>query len=335
MRTLALPALLSAPLLLAAAPAPKQGPPRLLVVASNKSGNWDIYVVQPATGEAKNLTDDKAVDYAPAWSPDGLRIAFVSDRDGAPGIWTMKPDGTDLKPLAKKQKATDLKWSPDGSRIVFTAPANNVDHIHTVDATTGKVTQLTDGAVPHRQPAWSPDGTRLSVSMYEGRYSTHTMTADGRDKEKLSDANGGLDAHWSSDGKKVVYVAYTAGPNGWKIYTVGADGKGHKQLTKSANTYGNVYPRWSPDGKLFSFGELDADGVLQVGVMSTEGGDIKVITKGPAQHVYTRWAPDGRSLSYTRNEAGKPASLVVSAPDGEDAKVVMTHVGGIAEWKPK
>lgn len=336
MRLTALLALVFVPLALAAAPAPKAAPSRVLVVSAYKDGNYDVFLVQPATGEVKNLTENKAADTDPIWSPDGARIAFVSDREGGPDIWTMKPDGSDLAQLTKKQgKCSGLKWSPDGSRIAFVSPVNNVDQVHTVELKTGKVTQVTNAPTASKQPAWSPDGERLSIADYGGRYYTYSVTADGRDKVRFTDANGGLDANWSPDGKRIAYVAITGTEGGWRLFTVGADGKDRKQLTKTANTYGNVYPRWSPDGKRISFGELDANGVLQVAVMDSDGGEPKVITTGPAMHVYTRWSPDGRALSYNRVEKDKPWALVVSAADGSDAKELIRNVGGIAEWKPR
>ena len=130
------------------------------------------------------------------------------------------------------------------------------------------------------------------------------------------------------------HLFFTGEPQGWKVFTVNADGKNPKQLTKSANNYGNVYPQWAPDGSKISYGEL-VDGVLQVAVMNADGSESKVITS-KHMHSYTRWSPDGKSLSYTRYENGQPAALVVSDANGENAKELIRNVGAApAEWKPK
>ena len=320
---------------LMAAPALKDGPPRALVVSSNKSGNWEIYLVQPGGGEPKQLTDDKASDTEPIWAPDGKRIAFVSDRDGGPDIWTMNADGADPKPLTKKSGGcTNLRWSPDGGKIAYVGPQAGVDQIFSVDVATGKVAQLTDVLTASRQPAWSPDGKKLSFSSHAGRYSTYLMDADGDKKAMLTDGNGGLDAAWSPDGKRLAYVSVYAADQGWRLYTVNADGTDKKQLTKTVNTYGNVYPRWSPDGKHISFGDL-VDGVLQTAVMPAGGGDATFITSTHL-HAYTRWSPDGKMINCTRMEKGKPWALWVCDADGRNGKELLSGVGvAAAEWKPK
>ena len=326
----------------AAAPAPKAGPPRVLVVSSNKDGNWEIYLVQPGTGEVKRLTDHKAADTNPVWAPDGARIAFVSDREGGPNVWTMKPDGTDLQQLTKKLgSCSGLRWSPDGSKIAFVSATAGRDQIHAVEVATGKVAQLTADAGAARQPAWSPDGKKLSYTSYAAQYATHTVNADGTEKAKLTDANGGVDAAWSPDGKRVAYTAYLYGQKpGFRLFTVGADGKGTKQLPASPNVFGNVYPQWSPDGSKIAFGEW-VNGTVQVAVVGADGSDLKVLTKGEKwAHEYARWSPDGKSLSYLRTYRGPekkdvPPALYVSDANGENAKELITHVAGTGEWKPK
>jgi Tol biopolymer transport system component len=319
-----------------AAPAPPPGPQRLLVVSSSKDGNWDIYLVQPGTGETKNLTRHKASDTEPIWSPDGKRIAFVSDRDGTADIWMMNADGTKPKPLTNKQGAcSNLRWSPDGSRIAFVSPNKaNRDQVFTVEVAKGTVKQITTLTSPSRQPAWSPDSKTLSYTYYVGRYSTYTVATTGGVKKKLTDTHGGVDAAWSPDGSRIAFGAITDPNNsGFCLFTITPDRKTQVQLTDTPNSYGNVYPQWSPDGTQISYGEL-VDGVLQVAIINADGSGAKVIT-AKHQHAFTRWSPDGKSLSYTRFEKDKPPTLVVSDTHGNNTKELIPHIGAPAEWKPK
>jgi Tol biopolymer transport system component len=80
----------------------------------------DIYTLPMAGGQAKPITQGPPFDSQPRWSPDGTRIVFLSDRDGAENVWTMDPDGAAPKAVSKGDK--DLyaspEWTPDGEYIV-------------------------------------------------------------------------------------------------------------------------------------------------------------------------------------------------------------------------
>ncbi len=80
----------------------------------------DIWTLPLAGGTATRITSDAAWDSEPRWSPDGARLAFASDRDGNEQIWTMAPDGSDLRKLTDEGEArvTDPVWDPDGEHLI-------------------------------------------------------------------------------------------------------------------------------------------------------------------------------------------------------------------------
>ena len=86
----------------------------------------DIWVMNADGTDRVRLTDDPAADFAPAWSPDASRIAFVSSRDGNPEIYVMTADGSQQVRVTNDPGSDrDPDWSPDG-RIVFSRSAPGV-----------------------------------------------------------------------------------------------------------------------------------------------------------------------------------------------------------------
>src|SRR5262245_33698985 len=83
-----------------AAPAPQDEKPALLIV-SKRTGNAEIFLVNAKGQAARNLTRSKSENSYPAWSPDGKKIAFASDRDGAVNVYVMDADGGNVKQLTR------------------------------------------------------------------------------------------------------------------------------------------------------------------------------------------------------------------------------------------
>jgi TolB protein len=102
---------------------------------------------------------------APSWSPDGTRIAFTANKhnnwESARYIWTMKPDGSDMRELVTHESQNDWPaYSPDGSTIAFASDRNGRFEIYTIRTDGSRLRRLTDTGDDQR-PRWSPDGKQI------------------------------------------------------------------------------------------------------------------------------------------------------------------------------
>ncbi len=123
-------------------------------------------------GEAERLTDDPWIEADPAWSPDGGRLAFASDRDGSLDLYVRDLETGSDRRVTDGAAATMPAWSPDGSRIAFVGSAAGTA-VQVVDLATGAVETLRAGLNGAGRPSWSPDGASVLVSAlspYSGRF---------------------------------------------------------------------------------------------------------------------------------------------------------------------
>lgn len=162
----------------------------LLLETAGRDERVRIAALEVVTGELRYLTDGKANDGDPAYSPDGRRIVFSSDRDGNREIYVMRADGTGVRRLTA-HPAWDGHpyWSADGTRILFESdrgPANTFE-VMMMFADGGRVTNLTRNGVDDKHPSWSPDGRRvLYESHRDGQVDLFLVELDGSNERNLT-----------------------------------------------------------------------------------------------------------------------------------------------------
>ncbi len=272
-----------------------------------KEQRSQVWRVPAAGGDVRPLTFDEAGASAPAWSPDGRYVSFLSARgvgeDRRPQIWIMRTDGGEATKLTDaKEGVASYAWSLDGTRIGYVSrePENadaeaqrkrgddrrvfedefRMAHLWVVDVASQKAGRITDGSAMtiRGDLSWSPDSARVAFTA-----APTPMVRDNRQD---------------------VYIATLADKRVEKITTnVGSDSS----------------PRWSPDGSTIAFTtepgavEPGPDGLGTVDPRQSRLALYDVPTRTIADAFDARfdieprsltWAPDGRRLIFN---AGKGA----------------------------
>jgi dipeptidyl aminopeptidase/acylaminoacyl peptidase len=215
--------------------------------APDLQSNDEIYLMNAdGTGVMRVTRSPAGTDvFQPAWSPDGVRITFATNRDNPTvnyvrnrSIWIVNADATGLTRLTDGSTRDDAPaWSPDGSKIAFTrfAPGPGI-WIMNADGT-GQL-KLTDGFAPN----WSPDGQRIAyIGDLKGTNQVATINADGTGQALLTQGSDKDLPVWSPDGTMIAYT--TQSRTEGRLWVMNADGTGS---TKIATEQGISGLDWQP-----------------------------------------------------------------------------------------
>jgi Tol biopolymer transport system component/DNA-binding winged helix-turn-helix (wHTH) protein len=167
-------------------------------------------------------------DSDPDFSPDGSRIAFVSNRNGSFGIWVSDSDGSNPRLLfdGGAYVTGSPRWSPDGRRIAFDTRAKDPakagnPSIWTIDADGGEPKRLTETATGDVAPSWSRDGAWIYFgSTRSGSLQIWKMPSAGGPAVQVTHF-GGFEGFESEDGKYLFYVRGREVPGIWRVPTSG------------------------------------------------------------------------------------------------------------------
>jgi eukaryotic-like serine/threonine-protein kinase len=308
------------------------------VFVSSTEGKDNIYSQRVGGRNAANLTGGSgAADYAPAFSPDGERIAFRSERDGG-GIFVMGATGESVRRVS--DFGFDPAWSPDGREIaVASEPIKDptsratVSQLWALDAATGKRRLLLEreGVAPR----WSPHGYRVAYwSVLDasgkpgGQRDLWTVAADGSQAKTggvriTDDPDFDWSPEWSPDGRSLYFASDRGGTmNLWRIAVDERSGKplGSAEPLTTPSTWASHF-RFSKDAGLLLFAALDERSTIYRqgfdSVTGTASGAPVPIFEGSRRVSTLEWSPDGAWLVFD-SPRGRREDVFLIRADGTE-----------------
>lgn len=309
-----------------------------------------IWSIAATGGPARRLTTGEKRDAEPKFSPDGKRLAFLSDREGRFQIWTMDLSGGDpVRATSFPTGVNAFTWSRDGkwflmSSDVFPECADTacLDQIAKSRESEKVKARVTERLLFRRWDSWK-DGTRShiwKVPVQGG--SAVNLTPGDFDAPPFSVA-GGADWDVSPDGGELVYAA---NPDRLEALSTNADlwivslegGAPARNLTVSNPAFDGS-PRYSPDGKWIAFRSQRRPGFesdrFRLMLMDRRSGAIRSLTESLDFWVEDfRWAPDSASIVFASQVRGRdmlyrvPVSGGVPVPLWTGGSVAGLEVAG-------
>jgi len=190
-----------------------------LLVTSTRSGTADLYAFDRGTMTRLNrlTTDSLHGEFEAAFSPDGSRMAYVSDRDENPELYVMNADGSGARRLTNTPATEGSpSWTPDGAWLVHASNTSGNFQVWTMGVDGSEPRQLTQEPASNFQPAVSPDGKLIAFSTDRDRnYEIYVMSVDGTEARNVSNSPGTAETApaWFPDGQ-LAYVQQESGKRG-------------------------------------------------------------------------------------------------------------------------
>lgn len=299
---------------------------------------------------------------ATAFKPSGLPelIAFASDRDKAIHVFTVKPDGTDIRATSSDNFTNDLyaTWSPDGVKLAFSSSQSGKYEIWSMNSDGSGRKRLTDLKSRSSMPRWSPDGSKIAlislVTASEGVKYTEifVMNSDGSGLRQITDSTAlagqpGFDIErsywngvpaWSPDGSKILFGSNRDGDGITPVlYTMNPDGSGQGKLGLFSDVDG-TQPDWSPvTGKIVFVRGSIARGDIWVmdGWSPLPLLTAKKLTDNIDNNSCPVWSPDGKQIAYISDAGGNKDVYIMNA-DGSNVRRLTYEKSaeGYPAWRP-
>jgi Tol biopolymer transport system component len=304
-----------------------------LAFASDRTGDFEVYLVNLDGSGLTRLTRMPGTNEFPVCAPDGKTIAVHSEgADGRAEIYLFNADGTGKRNWTD-HPADDLypRFSPDATRIAFMSNREGNYDIYIGHVSGPGLIRVTTDAADDVFPSWRPEVVAF-VSTRDGDSEIYLGPDDGSYRPVRLTDHRGVDEFpfFSPDGRWLIYHSHIAGNT--EICLMQPDGSGWRNLTLS--TANDASPSWSGDGKWIAFGS-DRQGDWSIYKIRPDGSDLTRLTDDRRDEMSPSWFPDGTGIVFRRREGpGANADLWTMKPDGTAQRRITDNpaADGFISW---
>ncbi len=336
------------------------------------STHGELFSIATDRGDITRITESYSRETAPKWSPDGKWVAFISDKSGRDEVWICPPesDATNWKQISDLDtEKSSIVWAPDSKSLLYTASDHN---LYKFTLETGKTDVLASNKVSSpRTPEFSPDGKWISFTGVDETLLPHVyvISSEGGTPRRITGDTSytDLDAAWTPDGKKIVYLSGIdpqniggAGQSNAQIFSValsaeeknafdrGIDDEAAAAAAEASARRAGMGGMRRPEGMEGGNGpgeaarhkvdvKIDWDGITRRSHQITRlSENITGVTVSPDSKTYAFVvfsSVDGRPSQsiYTIEENGERLTKITQAgPSGEEGAPMRFGFGGIS-----
>ncbi|HEX7830431.1 MAG TPA: protein kinase [Thermoanaerobaculia bacterium] len=311
---------------------------------AGESAQRDIWTIDPSAKEPEKsivrITDDSAVDWNPAWTPDGQHLYFASDRGGTMNLWRVKVNEKTGKTSGEAEPITvpsafpaHFSTSRSGTRTLYAAvQQKDTLRIASFDPDAGVLPvaphPVLDGTFLIFSLAVSPDGRFIAMTNRGGQEDLFVVeVATGEIRQLTNDAARDRGVSWSPDGQQLYFYSQRD-ESRYEIWRINADGS---SLTRMTKTTGRSvwYPAVSRDGRILAFYNDEHTYLLNLAQPGAELQQLPATHQG-SRPAFNSWSPDGTMLAGELR--GRPGIVLYSL--AERTYRPITSSGSRPLWLP-